>query len=166
MKSFEHRFNAPYASFSTTEHDLHRQRRAALSPYFSRRNVLEYTPHIQALVDKLCIHLTSDYVGTSRVLGLDDMFVCLSADIITYFAFGQSHGFIDANGFQSRFTTAIRNMEDLVHYTTQFPWLLTIGNLLPDSVMTYCLPTTKPVVQYQRVRHFENLRRPQTLKSK
>ena len=164
MKSFEHRFNAPYASFSTTEHNLHRQRRAALSPYFSRRNVLEYAPHIQGLANKLCSRLTREYLGTGQVVSLDDVYVCLSADVITQFAFGQQHDFIDAAGFQTKFTTAVRSMEDLVHYTTQFPWLVTIGNLLPDSVMTYCLPMTKPVVQYQRVRPMNSPRTSQTLK--
>ncbi len=63
MKSFENRFNAPYGSFSTDEPNLHRQRRAAVSLYFSIRNDLEYAPHTQSLVNKLRHRLANEYCG-------------------------------------------------------------------------------------------------------
>ena len=151
MKSFEHRFNAPYASFSTTKHDLHRQRRTAISPYFSRRNVSNFASQLQRVVDDLCDRLTEEYRGIHKPLVLDDVYVCLSADTITQFAFGQYHNFIKAPDFQTNFTAAVEGMEDMVHYTTQFPWLLTVCNILPDSVMAFLLPTTSPVLEYQRV---------------
>ncbi|KAN0069105.1 hypothetical protein V8E54_012734 [Elaphomyces granulatus] len=44
------------AAFSTADHDLHRieRRRAAQNPYyFSKRQILNFSPYIQSRVDKL-----------------------------------------------------------------------------------------------------------------
>jgi cytochrome P450 len=43
----------PNAAFSTPDHDLHRKRRAALNPYFSKAKVRSLQPRIEEVLDKL-----------------------------------------------------------------------------------------------------------------
>lgn len=52
--------------------------------------------HIQEMVNRTCERLASGFVDTGRVLTLDSMFVCLTGDVISNFAFGQCQGFINA----------------------------------------------------------------------
>ena len=59
-------------------------------------------------------------------------------------------------GLETKFTKATENMENIVHFTTHFPSLLKIGNMLPDAVVEFCTPVTKPVLQYQRVSDCED----------
>ena len=41
-------------AIGTVDHDLHRVRRGALNPFFSKRSVLEILPFVQNIIDKLC----------------------------------------------------------------------------------------------------------------
>jgi cytochrome P450 len=43
----------PHAAFATDDHDLHRRRRAALNPYFSKAKVRSLQPRIEEALDKL-----------------------------------------------------------------------------------------------------------------
>lgn len=46
-------FGTPDAAFGTVDHNLHRMRRSAMNPFFSKANVRRLQPVIQARVDKL-----------------------------------------------------------------------------------------------------------------
>lgn len=50
---FAAQFGAPGAHFTTLNHDLHRERRAALSSFFSTASVRKLQPVIEERVDKL-----------------------------------------------------------------------------------------------------------------
>lgn len=86
------------AAVGTTDHDLHRLRRSALNPFFSKRSVARLEPVIQANVDRLCQRL-ADSSGTGQPVNLSDAFTCLAADVIGSYAFGQSYGFLETPDF-------------------------------------------------------------------
>lgn len=69
----KYRATAPTGIFSTPEHDLHRMRRAALAPYFSKRRVRAYVPYLRDILDKLCYRLKHEYAGKDKILNLGDM---------------------------------------------------------------------------------------------
>lgn len=46
-------FATPQAAFGTNDHDLHRMRRAAINPFFSKASVRRLQPVIQERMDKL-----------------------------------------------------------------------------------------------------------------
>ena len=74
--AIQYRFGAPYAAFSTPEHEIHRKRRAAMSTFFSKKSILQQSPPIQAKVDKLCGRLANDYAGKDKVVVLNHLFTC------------------------------------------------------------------------------------------
>lgn len=152
--SIQHRFGAPYASFSTPEHELHRQRRAVITPFFSKRKILQQAPSIQLKVDKVCSRIADDYAGKRKTLVLNDLFSSSMADVITKYAFNQSYDFLDKEDFRSPFTAAIRGFKDIVHLSTQFPWLPRILTRLPDTLVTIFHPPMAAVIEFQRVRGF------------
>ena len=83
QESVRYRLGNPGSMHSTVEKDLHQKRRAALTSYFSRRQVLQFTPYIQKCVDKLCHRLNNEYKGTSKVVKMDDAFAAFATDNIT-----------------------------------------------------------------------------------
>lgn len=91
-------FGTTMAAVGTASHELHRVRRAALNPFFSKRSVARLEPVIQANVDKLRTRLEG-FASTGDPVNLVDAFTALSADVIGSFAFGQSYGFLDAGDF-------------------------------------------------------------------
>ena len=147
----QHRFNAPYAAFSTPEHEIHQQRRAAMAPFFSKQRILQQVSSIQLKVDKVCSRIANDYSGKNKVVVLNNLFTCYVADVITQYAFDKDYGFLDTCDFQSPFTLAIRSYKDIAHPCAQFPWLPRIIQKLPDSIITFLQPSMATVIQFQRV---------------
>lgn len=91
-------FGTTKAAVGTTSHALHRVRRAALNPFFSRRSVARLEPVIQANVNKLRKRLEG-FADKGKPVNLTDALTALSADVIGDFAFGRSYGFLDAEDF-------------------------------------------------------------------
>ena len=149
--SIQHRFGSPYAAFSTPEHDVHRARRAAMSPFFSKKRIVQQTPSIQNKVDRLCSRLAKEYAGTDRVVVLNHLFTCYVADVVTKYAFDKCYDFLDREDFQSPFTTAVRGFKDIVHPCAQFPWLPRVVAKLPDSLIMLLQPSMASVVHFQQV---------------
>ncbi|KAI1853974.1 hypothetical protein JX266_001115 [Neoarthrinium moseri] len=67
--------------FLTKEHDLHRVRRKALEPFFSRLGVTR----LQPVISEVALHLESrlrEYAGTDQVIRLDHAFTAYAGDIV------------------------------------------------------------------------------------
>jgi cytochrome P450 len=89
------------AAVGTVDHDLHRMRRAALNPYFSKASVNRLESTVQSNVDLLCARLRSR-AGSAIPINLSDAFTCLSADVIGSYTFGRSYGFLQHPDFMPR----------------------------------------------------------------
>lgn len=77
-----------HEAISTVEHDLHRVRRAALNPFFSKRSVNHLAPFIQNTVDKLCGRF-DQAVTTAEPINLKNAFPALTSDIMYEFCFSR-----------------------------------------------------------------------------
>lgn len=103
---------------------MHRLRRAALNPYFSKTSVGRLEETIQSNVDLLQSRLRV-ILGTGRPVNLSDAFTCLSADVIGSYAFGKSYGFLESPDFMPGWRALMMvSISSLATYTT----------LLTDSV--------------------------------
>ena len=149
--SIQYRFGSPYAAFSTPEHDIHRARRTAILPFFSKKRITQQTPLIQDKVDRLCSRLAKEFAGTNKVVVLNHLFNCYVADVVTKYAFNKCYDFLDKPDFQSPFTAAVRGFKDIVHPCAQFPWLPRVVKELPDSLIMLIQPSMASVIQFQQV---------------
>ncbi|KAI9840233.1 MAG: hypothetical protein M1837_001816 [Sclerophora amabilis] len=150
MKVFQHRFNMGYSTFPTPESPIHKGRRAALAPFFAKRKILGHGPFMQSQMDRICERISDEYAGKDRVLVLNDVFGCLTSDVITNLAFAKSHNFIERPNFQSAFGSAIKDMVYTAHWATQFGWIIPMMNAMPDSVVGYFSPIFKTVLEFRR----------------
>ncbi|KAI9035173.1 cytochrome P450 [Aspergillus affinis] len=143
------RFDAPTAAFSTPSHEVHKRRRGAIAPFFSKRRIYEQAPMIQANVDRICRRLAASYRGTGHPLCLNDMYASFVTDVIMTYAFNRSYHFLDQPGFTSAFTRSIQGLKDFVHYAQQFPWLPRLLNLLPVRLMAMLQPSMEAILLFQ-----------------
>ncbi|KAF8849153.1 cytochrome P450 [Acephala macrosclerotiorum] len=97
---FNIRWDSPGAAQVTGPYELHKIRRSALNPFFSKRQVILLWPYILEKRDKFCRRL-DEYVENKKVLNLSKAFGCFSIDVVTEYAFGQSFDDLDNEGFFS-----------------------------------------------------------------
>src|SRR5271163_4957076 len=78
-------FGLPASVFTTVDHKLHRARRAALNPFFSKQAVARLLPMLHFMIEKLC-----GRIEESRKLGqpvpMREAYMCLATDVITLYA--------------------------------------------------------------------------------
>ena len=73
-------FGPTVAGFSTESHELHRIRRGALAPAFSKASVTQLEPTVQAIIGKLISRLTK-LQGSGTPVNLIDAYSALTNDV-------------------------------------------------------------------------------------
>lgn len=141
-------FGTTKAAVGTTSHELHRVRRAALNPFFSRRSVTRLEPVIRANIDKLRARLEG-FANTDEPVNVTDAFTALSADVIGGFAFGRSYGFLDAKDFNPGWHKLMLDLSRGTHLMKQFGWLYSILTRIPQKLVSIIHPLTKELFDVQ-----------------
>ena len=86
-------FGLPNSAFGTASHDVHRQRRGALSAFFSKAAVTAREEATRSKILKLCDRLKESH-KSGEIVKLDAGLMCLSVDIITELAYGVSYNYL------------------------------------------------------------------------
>ncbi|KAJ5691755.1 hypothetical protein N7462_001178 [Penicillium macrosclerotiorum] len=141
----QYRFNNETGTFPTPKHEIHRRRRAAVNPFFSKQRIADVSWIMQEQLNTLCARIRNEYQGTDQILRLDWMWGCITSDSIVRYCFDQSYGFLDAPDFKSAFMQAMVNLFDGIHLVTQFPFVVTILNALPEHLLALIQPGMKYV---------------------
>ncbi|KAK2628812.1 hypothetical protein QTJ16_001915 [Diplocarpon rosae] len=141
---FAGRFGYASDTFSTVEHDLHRQRRKALSPMFSGQKIDAFQPVIRGKVEKLCRKIAQYRHG--QVLPLSRAWVALTTDIITEYAFARSYDQLDSPGFEETLHEALVAIYTVGHVALHFSFVFPMLDLLPEWLVRRAQPEILPVV--------------------
>jgi hypothetical protein len=93
-----------------------------------------------------------DYQNTKEPVPLKAAFAALTSDIVTQFCFMMQSDYIEAEGFNVMVLKASEGATDALHVVLQFPWLVSLLKLLPDSMMEKMLgPGIGLLQEFQRV---------------
>ena len=125
--------------FATIPHELHRSRRSAVAPHFSKASVQQLEPSVQAMVDKLVSRLDT-LKGTGAVVNMIDAFACMTSDIICQYSFAAPYGYLDAPEFAPYWHKAVMEASEGSHFFKQFAWLETAMRSLPGSIAKAMAP--------------------------
>lgn len=158
-KRWGRKFGNTQAGFVTFKHEAHRPRRAALNPFFSTRRIALNAPNIQHRVNRLCDRLEKEFAGSSQVLVMDDMWGCLSSDTIVEYCFNRPYHFIELPDFRATFVKSMYDLMDGIHVASQFPWITSLFNSLPYSVVKILQPKMASVIAFNNVSIFNKLSR-------
>ncbi|KAL8884873.1 MAG: hypothetical protein Q9192_006755 [Flavoplaca navasiana] len=119
-------------AFATISHELHRTRRGAIAPFFSKTLVQQM---IQKLVNRL-----GKLKGTGTVVNLIEMYPCLTSDIICQYAFASPYGYLDMPEFAPIWHNALMDASEGFLFFSQFPWLETFMRQLPQPLVRKLVP--------------------------
>lgn len=124
-------FDFPLSAFGTESHRVHRLRRAATNPFFSRGKVLQQEGLIQQLVNKLCDRLEGLAIkGDIAPLSLG--YTCLTTDLITSFVMDRNFGYLDSPDWHPCWGQTLKEASELTTVTRQVTWVLLMLRLFPQ----------------------------------
>lgn len=102
----------------TSNAEDHKIRRTALAPFFTPAKIRGHGKFMQKLLDTISHRLTTEYAGRAKVLTLNDVFGCLSGDVITNLAFARSYHLVESEKWESPFTIAVSNLVHTSHWAS------------------------------------------------
>ncbi|TKA77152.1 hypothetical protein B0A49_03639 [Cryomyces minteri] len=128
---------SPAAAFATPSNEVHRVRRAALNPIFSRRMVLGLEDVVQSKAWKIA-ELTTQALQENRPMDFYHAFRSLSTDVISDFAFDKSFNLLDSPDLGAAYLALIRQLNVGPWVLQQLPFLI--------PLVTRVLPWLAPLL--------------------
>lgn len=114
-------FTTGDAALSTLSHELHRQRRSAIAPFFSKAAVQRLEPTVQSVVDKLVLRLKA-LQGSGTFINLVNVFTALTADVIFQYSFDRSANLMERPDFAPDWHTVMKETSINFNVMKQFGW--------------------------------------------
>ncbi|KAI0457469.1 cytochrome P450 [Xylaria acuta] len=149
-EKFRHRFSIPEATSLTALAEIHRRRRAAIAPYFSKARIRSRNGDLQTVLDGISRRLSTEYAGTGKIINVGFMWGAMASDIITGMSFAQPTNFSSAPDFTSPFMVAVAKSVHAVHVMTHFGFLVTALNSLPGPFFAAFMPSFTPVLKFRK----------------
>lgn len=143
-------FLLPDAMISTVEHDLHRKRRAPMAVYFSSQAIRRFDPFIRSKLE-IMHKKFEEYQKSGKVLNLNHAFTALTTDIITQYAYGVSHGFLEADDFNPEWFLLLKSSSEQSLLAKQMPWLVSGSRKIPLAWLRKIKPEFAQLMQFEKV---------------
>ena len=143
-------FGNSSSMFGTISHDVHRLRRSALNPFFSKQAITRMEPLIRELIEKLCARFetcrkTGEPVDTLQA------YAALTTDVITSYSFNTSYGCIDDPNWKFEWPQAMVDSTTSVHLNKQFKWLFPAMQATPEWIVKIVNPAVMNLINFQKV---------------
>jgi cytochrome P450 len=126
---FYNSFGLKTAAFGTTSNELHRVRRAAINPAFSRKAVLQLEDIVQEKTAKLVSRI-EDLLAEGQPVDLHHGYRALSVDIITDYSFDDDYKQWDSPTFASDFYKMTGELIARGWVLQAFPFLSPLSNMI------------------------------------
>jgi Cytochrome P450 len=141
---------APSSGFGTTAHDRHRLRRSALNQFFSKRSVSELEPMICSKIEQLCQRLAAAS-ETKEVVQLDAVYLALTMDVVTEYAFGQSANYLRRKDFAFEWMETTHSFLRFLPVIKQAPWLHRILKSTPFFIINLISLRAAALTRWQMI---------------
>jgi hypothetical protein len=115
---------APRSAFSTLDHDVHKMRRGALNPFFSKRMVNKLEPRIVGKVSILCERF-KECMADKRVIHLHTACSAFTMDVISEYCYGEDGctNYLLDRDFKRDCAECMQNVFDNAAFRRSVPWL-------------------------------------------
>lgn len=134
----------------TPDHRLHKVRKDALSPFFSRKTVQQREESIKVKVERLCQRLNEES-QTGRPVNLTAAYLAMCMDVITDYAFGEEYGLLNHENFHVKWRDTILAIVKSVTFLTHFTWLPGVLKRLPVGIASMLSPSVSQLLEYEQV---------------
>jgi len=140
----------PDAALGTTYHELHRTRRSALNPFFSKQNVRGLEPVVQQ-----CLHKALDRLDQNALSGkpmtMNLLYCATTSDIISGYCFGESYNNLDKEDLNEQFFSAQHDSGKGYHFACWNPWLIPTVTALPQRLVVMLMPEIEVLLTLMKV---------------
>lgn len=143
--------DADTAGGITIDHRLHRLRRSAISPYFSKQAVLRFVPEIQARLTTLCNRLNTEFKGKDRPVRADFFLACMALDFVMQISFARNYDFTSCEDFNPDYMKALKGITTGAHVFIYFPGMMKVMKALPESLVEWLDPCIRSVFTFRHV---------------
>ncbi|KAF7590966.1 hypothetical protein BBP40_002160 [Aspergillus hancockii] len=124
---------------TTADYYLHKTRREALTPFFSKRNVLSLEGVIAEKVEQLC-GLVAKHAATKSPVNLSDAFYAFSNDVVANFLFAHQTDVLADEEEAARLRHNSHELLQGINTNKHFPWIADILEALPQSLTRSAMP--------------------------
>ncbi|GAD97354.1 benzoate 4-monooxygenase cytochrome P450, putative [Paecilomyces variotii No. 5] len=136
------------AIISTQPHELHRLRRRAINPFFSKKAVAELIPAIQGPIDILCKRL-EDASETGETLNMKYMYAAVTMDIIRDYCFARPPENVFKPDFGRKAFDDVDGFIEASILNVHIPWFMRISLALPNSVNKILAPAMADIFEFR-----------------
>lgn len=138
-ESFYRQFDVGGSAFVTVSAELHRERRAPLSKWFSKSAITDMIPIIYRSLDHLCAHIKKAS-QSHEVIKIDAGFASLTSDIIHGYFLGYNSDDLGKPDFNEHVRDGINGVLRSAHLVLFFPIIPKIVGLLPSHILRLINP--------------------------
>ncbi|CAN9285974.1 unnamed protein product [Alternaria alternata] len=124
------RAGTPGSIVATEKHDVHRQRRNALSSFFSSASVRRMEPSLRDHVERMLARI-HDLGRRHEIVELHHIMIACASDVITLHAFDESFRFLDQPDFGRSYFAASGVLLDMTHIFAAMPWMASLAVSMP-----------------------------------
>jgi cytochrome P450 len=144
----------PGAVSFATEGELHRPRRMAVAPFFSRSKVIDdYASDkgaMRSVANRLSHTLSTSFAGRREPVNIRRMLASAATDIIWEIVFRQPSHFTEAPEFSHPFPMSFEGALAASHWNSHFPWLMKMLNLIPEWVIYATWPMMRTNLEWRK----------------
>ncbi|KAI0517465.1 cytochrome P450 [Xylaria bambusicola] len=116
-------FGAPLSTICAIDHNIHKHRRAAVNPFFSKATVAAKSDIISRLVEQLCTRI-DEFADESSMtkLSLSAAISALTRDVATEFILGKRYKNLEVQDFNQSLAIILQNSGSLWRITKHLRW--------------------------------------------
>lgn len=123
---------------STVQHELHRARRGAINPFFSKRAVTQLESKVRSVVDMMCEKL-GECAKDGRIVDIGAAFTGATLDVISEYCYDQSYNCLEEPNFAPQWKRLMKKLFEAVPMRN-FPVVVTVMESLPPAIIKRLLP--------------------------
>ncbi|KAK5045954.1 hypothetical protein LTR84_008740 [Exophiala bonariae] len=142
------RFGCDTSVFTTGSDELHRIRRGALNPLFSRARIVDLQTIIREKIDILVSRLR-EFQQNDRVLAINHAFMALTGDVVMEYCFSLTYDHLKLPNFEKTLHEPFMAASISGHLSLQCPWVPKMLFALPESILVKIEPLYALVFRMQ-----------------
>ncbi|KAF2011419.1 putative cytochrome P450 [Aaosphaeria arxii CBS 175.79] len=123
-------FGTPNSSVTTVPVPLHKIRRGAVAPFFSRANVSKLEPRTLAHVKQLCERVRQHQID-GKVVDISNAFRCLATDVVTDYAAPTTRNYLAHEDFAAKENGTLRGTSVLIHWNRHIRFTFPLVRVIP-----------------------------------
>ena len=136
--------------FGTIDHDTHRKRRAAISPFFSRNTISTVESMIHDKMESLCVRL-AEQLANGGVAEMRKNYLALTTDTLCGHAFDRSLNLLASDQAAINWQKTIKAITLLTPLVKQFTWIIPVALKLPLRPLQMIQPDLARINALHRV---------------